>query len=85
MLSSSVQAIIAIIIDEEFAGFYMHDLLGFALLVLNLQIIWPYENLTYRAESPVGGKDNNWRQAGLQGSVEECEAFNIQHVHFIYE
>ena len=37
------------------------------------------------ADASVGGKDNYGCQAGLQRSVQICEALNVQHVHFINE
>ena len=37
------------------------------------------------AHSSVSGKNHNGRQVRFQGSVEVCEALNIQHVDFINE
>lgn len=37
------------------------------------------------ADAPVGGEDDNGRQAALQRSVEVGEALDVQHVHLINE
>ena len=41
--------------------------------------------MMYLADAPVGGKHNNGRQTGLQGSVEVGEALDVQHMHLVYE
>lgn len=38
-----------------------------------------------QAVSPVGRKDDDGGDAALQRSVEICEAFGVQHVHFVHK
>lgn len=38
-----------------------------------------------QAVSPVGGKHDDGGDAALQRSMEICEAFSVQHVHFVHK
>lgn len=41
--------------------------------------------MAHLTDASVGRKDDNGCQAGLQSSIQVCEALYVQHVHFIYE
>lgn len=40
---------------------------------------------THLTDAAVGGKDDDGREAGLEGAIEVCEALNVQHVHLVDE